>query len=618
MSDQLDFQELTRRAQQGEKQALDRLAELAVTPLRVYVYRLTLQEDLTQEIVQETLLQMVKIIGKLQKTDRFLPWLYGIATNKLRHYYRSEATLRRASANRAEKEPQSSHHREGGLENLLSQELKEIITGAMAGLKTRYRAVLVMRCYDGMTYAEIADSMGTTEFGTRMLFIRAKKALEKQLSRNGLGKGTLLAALALFGKITAPSEAAASQIVVTTATANAGVLAGVATLATGKAALVAVTAGALSVGTVVLDPLGILPDPQNQGQAAIVSSFGAGNNSEDTIEKSWFYMPDGVNGPLIMRSESDTKHNTYKWVVVQDDESNYYYDGQDVHINNHRAWSEKTLRLATDSRAFARFLTKMDSLESPFEPVKVSGREVLVSAIEDEDGAAIHPVVEHRGSVLDEPFFLSDWPADADIVDHRDTMHKRGWTYFEITGQLQGRTVTGHGRIPFVYVAVENNRPYLTLRVGNLAVADTRGGASVSDKKTGQARRFPSGTFFQGLGRPWMGLHTLDCVRRDAAALRIPFETEISADQLSAQVTLAMRDLTLVYTVDLDDDLLTRIDMSQGDKSIGVLEFSYLQDLSNAGAMRTPSVSGGGGTLRRDVTGPVWLEHLARMTFFQD
>ena len=173
MSEHLDFQELAQRAQQGDKAALDRLAELAVNPLRVYVYRLTLQEDLALEIVQETLLEMVKIIGKLQKTDRFLPWLYGIATNKLRHYYRSEATLRRASSNRAEKEPRSGHHRDDGLENLLSQELKEIITNAISGLKTRYRAVLVMRCYDGMTYSEIADSMGTSEFGTRMLFIRA-------------------------------------------------------------------------------------------------------------------------------------------------------------------------------------------------------------------------------------------------------------------------------------------------------------------------------------------------------------------------------------------------------------------------------------------------------------
>ena len=617
MSEQLDFQELTRRAQQGDKQALDRLAELAVNPLRVYVYRLTLQEDLALEIVQETLLEMVKIIGKLQKTDRFLPWLYGIATNKLRHYYRSEATLRRASANRAEKEPRSSHHREDGLESLLSQELKEIITGAISGLKTRYRAVLVMRCYDGMTYSEIADSMGTSEFGTRMLFIRAKKALQKQLARDGLGKGTLLAVLALFGKMTAPSEAAASQIVVTAATANAGALAGVVTLATSKAAIVAVTAGALSVGTAVVDPLGIMPGSQQAEPDHIVSSFGQAVESEDTVEKSWHYFQHGLNGPLAMRMESNTQHNTHEWVVVQDDELNYYYDGTNVYFKNHRAWSEKTLRLATDSPALTRFLKKMDSFESPVDLVSASGREILVSWVEDAEGDRVRPTVEHRGSVLDEPFFLPDWPTDAEMVDARDAMHKRGWTYFKISGQVQGRPVTGQGRIPFVPVAAKRNTPHLVLHVGNITIADSALGASVFNRKTQQASRFAPGTFFQGLGRPWMGMHTLDCIRRDAAHARVPFETRINEDQEIALVQLNMRDMTLVYTVDLNNDLLTHIDMTQGDETIGALEISYLQDLSTAGAVNRPSVSTGG-KVRRDVTGPAWLQHLAQMTFFQD
>lgn len=617
MSEQLDFQELTQRAQQGDKAALDRLAELAVNPLRVYVYRLTLQEDLALEIVQETLLEMVKIIGKLQKTDRFLPWLYGIATNKLRHYYRSEATLRRASANRAEKEPRSGHHRDDGLENLLSQELKEIITNAISGLKTRYRAVLVMRCYDGMTYSEIADSMGTSEFGTRMLFIRAKKALQKQLARDGLGKGTLLAVLALFGKMTAPSEAAASQIAVTAATANAGVLAGAVTLATSKTAMVAVTAGALSVGTVVVDPLGIMPGSQEGRPLEVVSSFGDQVESEETVEKSWFFYANGVNGPVTMRMESNTQHSQHEWVVVQNSERNFYFDGTDVYLKNHRAWSQRTLRLPTDSPAFSRFLTQCDSFENPFEPVSVSGRNVLVSAIEDPEDQSISSTVERRGSVPDEPHFLPDWPAEAKVYDMRDAMHKRGWTYFKIDGQVRGKTVTGQGRLPFVSAAAKNNAPHLTLRVGDLQIADSVSGASLFNRKTKQASRFAAGTFFQGLGRPWMGMHTVDCIRRDAAGARVPFETHISENQVLARIHLELDELTLVYTVDLENDLLTRIEMVQGGDSVGVLDMTYVQDLGAAGGIRAPSV-GTHGTFRKDVTGPLWLSHLAQMTFFED
>ena len=78
--------ELVEQARQGDKASLNRLAEMARERLRVYVYRLTQKDDLTQEIVQESLLEMCKILGKLQKTDRFWPWLYGIATNKLHRH----------------------------------------------------------------------------------------------------------------------------------------------------------------------------------------------------------------------------------------------------------------------------------------------------------------------------------------------------------------------------------------------------------------------------------------------------------------------------------------------------------------------------------------------------
>jgi hypothetical protein len=318
-----------------------------------------------------------------------------------------------------------------------------------------------------------------------------------------------------------------------------------------------------------------------------------------------------------MRSESNTQHNTYKWIVVQDDERNYHYDGANVYITNHRAWSEKTLRLATDSRKLSQFLTQADSFESDFKLVSASGRDLSVSVVEKEDDVVSIPSVEHRGSVLDEPFFLADWPDSAKIRDLRDTMHKRGWSYFRIKGQIQGRPVVGQGRIPFIYAASKRNTPHLTLRVGGLVVADSSSGASIYNKKTNQAQRFPAGTFFQGLGRQWMGMHTLDCIRRDAATERIPFETVITENNDTSQVILSMQDFTLIYTVDLKNDLLTRIDMSQDGEIIGALEFSYLQDLGASGVMGVPSVSKSG-EFRKDISGPAWLSHLAHGTLLTD
>jgi len=83
-----------------------------------------------------------------------------------------------------------------------------------------------MRCYDGMSYAEIAESMGCTEFGSRMLFLRAKKASKGSWPAAGLRKGSLLMALVVFGKMTAPTKVAAAQIAVTAATVDVGLTAG--------------------------------------------------------------------------------------------------------------------------------------------------------------------------------------------------------------------------------------------------------------------------------------------------------------------------------------------------------------------------------------------------------
>jgi RNA polymerase sigma factor (sigma-70 family) len=81
------------------------------------------------------------------------------------------------------------NQRQSGFDNLVDEELRQIVSMAMNKLKARYKAVLIMRCYDDMSYSEIAESLNSSKFGTRMLFIRAKRTLQKELSRNGFGAG---------------------------------------------------------------------------------------------------------------------------------------------------------------------------------------------------------------------------------------------------------------------------------------------------------------------------------------------------------------------------------------------------------------------------------------------
>jgi RNA polymerase sigma-70 factor, ECF subfamily len=87
MCDLADYAEMVKKAQLGDRDSLNHLAEAARVRLHEYVFRLTLNEDLTGDIVQETILEMLRIFGKLRRTEKFWPWLYGIAFNKVRNHY---------------------------------------------------------------------------------------------------------------------------------------------------------------------------------------------------------------------------------------------------------------------------------------------------------------------------------------------------------------------------------------------------------------------------------------------------------------------------------------------------------------------------------------------------
>ncbi len=584
MNQQLCQIELIRRAQLGDKQCLGQLAQQARERLRTYVYRLTQRDDLAQEIVQESLLEMCKVLGKLKKADRFWPWLYGIAVNKLRRHYRTEQKQRKLATSSAKRNG-TLKERQDGLENLVSEELKQIISAAMQKLRTRHKAVLIMRCYDGMTHSEIAESMGCSEFSTRMLFLRAKKALQRELSRNGFGKGSLLAALVLFGKMTAPSKAAAAQVSVTAAATKVGLLTGIVGLATTKTAIVSLTAvGALTAGTIVAPSM--LSKQGTEGLAPSVVSpqaIGQFDQSSNAEEEYWYYFPQGPAKPMMLRAKSGAVGDKSYWQILQNDRANYHYHDNNVHINNYRMWARdlSVLTFPTDDPKLTDFLSQVEPSTKVMKHITAKGRGLLLIAARSKDSNRSWAVRHYN--VLDEDYFLSDWPATAKVFDNRDAMHKRGWTYFRVSGKVNGQNVFGTGRIPFVYAASEQYSPWLKLQVGSLMIVDTYNDAYLDRLPSEQLGAYAGGSFFKGLTRPWMGLHTIDTVRRDAAEQRISFETKHTPGSRFAQVELIYKGFRLIYNIDLEMDVIDEITFSTDQGKKGNLKFSYLQSIEGAG-----------------------------------
>ena len=142
-----DYVKLVEQARLGDKDSLDRLAEVVRVRLREYVCRLTLQDDLTQDIVQESILEMFRVFDKLKRAERFWPWLYGIAFNKIRNHYGKQWRRKTISLSGVSEKIAGADGRDG-LADAVTLEFKQIVLKSMDQLQPQHRAVLTMRCYD--------------------------------------------------------------------------------------------------------------------------------------------------------------------------------------------------------------------------------------------------------------------------------------------------------------------------------------------------------------------------------------------------------------------------------------------------------------------------------------
>ena len=252
----VNYPDMVRQAQLGNQESMERLTVLAQGRVFAYIYRLTLDDELSRDLSQETLLEMVRSLKKLEHPEAFWRWLFRTALGKVQHHFREQQYKRTVQMSMLEKERlfQRALRYEGdGLRSLISKELSDAIFEAMGKLKLRHRNVLILRCFEQMPYSEIAAQMDCSEMATQVLFYRAKHSLKRQLSKRGFGKGLLLVALGLFGRATAPAEASSVPVNVTATSTEVGLTAtviGAAGTKLGVAVGTAFIAAALTVGGV--------------------------------------------------------------------------------------------------------------------------------------------------------------------------------------------------------------------------------------------------------------------------------------------------------------------------------------------------------------------------------
>ncbi len=146
-------------------------------PIQRYLYRLTGDYELAQDLMQDTFIQAYKGILKTDSVLSFRAWLYRIATNNVYKQHRKRLLFLPFSSLQKDVELPAGNSVAETDESLAIQEV-------LAHLPKEQRTCLVLHLVEGFKYREIAETLGISEDAVRMRVSRGKEAFQK-LYRGG-------------------------------------------------------------------------------------------------------------------------------------------------------------------------------------------------------------------------------------------------------------------------------------------------------------------------------------------------------------------------------------------------------------------------------------------------
>ena len=162
----LSDQALLEMYQQGNREAVSQLLERHTRRVRDYVRMMVKDSDVADDLTQEVLIKVVKVLDEGRYTDkgRFLPWVLRIAHNRVLDYFRAQKQDKTVSESSAGFDILGSKNlAEPSIEdNIISEQRAEEIRALVEELPEEQREVIKMRYYEGLSFKEIAELTGVS------------------------------------------------------------------------------------------------------------------------------------------------------------------------------------------------------------------------------------------------------------------------------------------------------------------------------------------------------------------------------------------------------------------------------------------------------------------------
>lgn len=162
----LSDQALLEQYQQGNREAVSQLLERHTRRVRDYVRMMVKDNDVADDLTQEVLIKVVKVLDEGRYTDkgRFLPWVLRIAHNRVLDYFRAQKQAKTVSESSAGFDILcSKNFAEPSIEDtLISEQQAEEVRALIEELPDEQREVVRMRYYEGLSFKEIAEHTGVS------------------------------------------------------------------------------------------------------------------------------------------------------------------------------------------------------------------------------------------------------------------------------------------------------------------------------------------------------------------------------------------------------------------------------------------------------------------------
>src|SRR5262245_2294576 len=182
--------ELLDQAKSGSPEALNHLYERCAGRLLAFI-RLRLGRELrsrleSRDILQATLLKSLQHVGELkgEETRSVMAWLARIAEHEIRDCADFHHRQRRDAAREMvlEDDAPLPGLTRSALSRVILDEQAKRLEEALETLSPAHREIILLRKFEELSFAEIAQRLGKTDDACRMLLARAMTALTVKMS----------------------------------------------------------------------------------------------------------------------------------------------------------------------------------------------------------------------------------------------------------------------------------------------------------------------------------------------------------------------------------------------------------------------------------------------------